>query len=101
MDYFGINSAADLPKLKEVFAETLVEPTMIRSENEADTDNETEPKAETNTVAAPDADAGSHPDSPMMVNGHGELEHPSDDDAPHNGEAHSDEPDTPDDNPQN
>src|SRR5215469_8267803 len=29
MDYFGINSAADLPKLKEVFAETLVEPTII------------------------------------------------------------------------
>jgi len=29
MDYFGINSAADLPKLKEVFAETLVEPTVI------------------------------------------------------------------------
>jgi segregation and condensation protein B len=29
MDYFGINSAIDLPKLKEVFAETLVEPTII------------------------------------------------------------------------
>ena len=29
MDYFGINSAADLPKLKEVFAETLVVPTFI------------------------------------------------------------------------
>lgn len=29
MDYFGINSAADLPKLKEIFAETLIEPTVI------------------------------------------------------------------------
>jgi segregation and condensation protein B len=29
MDYFGINSAADLPRLKEIFAETLVEPTII------------------------------------------------------------------------
>jgi len=29
MDYFGINSAADLPKLKEIFAETIVEPTII------------------------------------------------------------------------
>jgi segregation and condensation protein B len=29
MDYFGINSPADLPKLKEVFAETLVEPTIV------------------------------------------------------------------------
>src|ERR1700743_102211 len=30
MDYFGINSAADLPKLKEVFAETLIAPTIIQ-----------------------------------------------------------------------
>jgi segregation and condensation protein B len=29
MDYFGINSADDLPKLKEIFAEVLVEPTQI------------------------------------------------------------------------
>ncbi len=29
MDYFGINSAADLPKLKEVYAETLVEATVV------------------------------------------------------------------------
>jgi segregation and condensation protein B len=29
MDYFGINSAADLPKLKEVFAESLAEPTLL------------------------------------------------------------------------
>jgi segregation and condensation protein B len=31
MDYFGINSAADLPKLKEVFAETMIEPTLINN----------------------------------------------------------------------
>jgi segregation and condensation protein B len=30
MDYFGINSPEDLPKIREVFAEQLVEPTMIR-----------------------------------------------------------------------
>jgi len=29
MDYFGINSPDDLPKLKEVFPENLVEPTLI------------------------------------------------------------------------
>src|SRR6202012_5274669 len=29
MDYFGINSAADLPKLKEVFADVQAEPTII------------------------------------------------------------------------
>lgn len=30
MDYFGLNSADDLPKIKEVLAEQLVEPTVIR-----------------------------------------------------------------------
>ncbi|OYW18271.1 MAG: hypothetical protein B7Z54_06435, partial [Sphingobacteriales bacterium 12-47-4] len=28
--YFGINSAEDLPKIREVLAEQLVEPTLIR-----------------------------------------------------------------------
>lgn len=41
MDYFGINSAEDLPKIKEVIAEQLVEPTVIKdvqaeNENSAD-----------------------------------------------------------------
>jgi len=30
MDYFGINTADDLPKIKEVLAEQLVEPTVIK-----------------------------------------------------------------------
>jgi len=30
MDYFGINSAEDLPKIKEVLAEQLVMPTIIK-----------------------------------------------------------------------
>jgi segregation and condensation protein B len=30
MDYFGINSADDLPRIKEVLAEQLVEPTVIK-----------------------------------------------------------------------
>jgi segregation and condensation protein B len=35
MDYFGINSADELPKIREVLAEQVVEPTLIRhSENE-------------------------------------------------------------------
>src|SRR4051812_9867193 len=32
MDYFGINSPADLPKIKEVFAAQLVEPTLVRGD---------------------------------------------------------------------
>ena len=32
MDYFGINSPEDLPKLKEVFDESIVNPTIINDE---------------------------------------------------------------------
>src|SRR3954452_1164258 len=33
MDYFGINSADDLPKIKEVLAEQFVQPTIVNSEH--------------------------------------------------------------------
>jgi segregation and condensation protein B len=33
MDYFGINSADDLPKIKEVLAEQMIEPTVIKNTN--------------------------------------------------------------------
>jgi segregation and condensation protein B len=33
MDYFGINSPLDLPKLKEVFSDAAVDPTNIRSQS--------------------------------------------------------------------
>ena len=38
MDYFGINSADELPKIKEVLAEQLIEPTVIKNtlENNAE-----------------------------------------------------------------
>lgn len=36
MDYFGINSSDDLPKIKEVLAEQLVEPTPVRGELDQD-----------------------------------------------------------------
>jgi len=35
MDYFGINSPADLPKIKEVFADQIVEPTNMRVDDAA------------------------------------------------------------------
>ena len=37
MDYFGINSTDDLPKIKEVLAEQLVEATVIKPEDFTDT----------------------------------------------------------------
>ncbi len=47
MDYFGINSADELPKIKEVLAEQLIEPTIMRDaitdgEEKADGVDETE-----------------------------------------------------------
>ena len=36
MDYFGINSADDLPKIREVLAEQLVEPTIMKDVLQAD-----------------------------------------------------------------
>ena len=42
MDYFGINSAAELPKIKEVLAEQWVEPTLIHNtpqKNDENTDD--------------------------------------------------------------
>src|SRR4029078_11168267 len=34
MDYFGLNSSDDLPKIREVLAEQIVEPTIVRLEHE-------------------------------------------------------------------
>jgi segregation and condensation protein B len=36
MDYFGINNAEDLPKIREVLAEQLIEGTIIRPEDFTD-----------------------------------------------------------------
>jgi len=36
MDYFGINSTDDLPKIKEVLAEQIVEATVIKPEDFTD-----------------------------------------------------------------
>jgi segregation and condensation protein B len=45
MDYFGINSADELPKIKEVLAEQLVEPTVMK-----DTLEQNEEKADDGEV---------------------------------------------------
>lgn len=44
MDYFGINSAEDLPKIKEVLAEQMIEPTIV---------NETDFVSESANIEAP------------------------------------------------
>ncbi|MET0465236.1 MAG: SMC-Scp complex subunit ScpB, partial [Chitinophagaceae bacterium] len=53
MDYFGINTADDLPKIKEVLAEQLVQPTVIKdtiAEDMPDPENNETPDAEISEV---------------------------------------------------
>lgn len=50
MDYFGINSSDDLPKIKEVLAEQIVEPTLIKEEMTEDEIPPAEPASETLSV---------------------------------------------------
>ena len=75
MDYFGINSPEDLPKIREVLAENLVEPTIV---------NRTEFE-QSDVLAVSDAGelvlADTETEEQMPVNGH------SFDLAPENGDA--------------
>ncbi|RAJ75053.1 segregation and condensation protein B [Chitinophaga dinghuensis] len=62
MDYFGINSPADLPKLRELFDEEMVQPTLINDETATIGRGEHSQSEET----GPEGHA-------MMVSGDGEL----------------------------
>jgi segregation and condensation protein B len=53
MDYFGINTADDLPRIREVLAEQLVEPTVMKEVNIAD-DTKAEDGDETVALAVTD-----------------------------------------------
>lgn len=65
MDYFGINSAEDLPKIKEVLAEQIVEGTVIRPEDFTD-----QPVADATQQEEPAIDGDT---SLLTVNEDGEL----------------------------
>lgn len=55
MDYFGINSAEDLPKIKEVLAEQFIEPTVVNQEDfvsEAATPQSTDTTAQETPILA-------------------------------------------------
>jgi segregation and condensation protein B len=74
MDYFGINSAADLPKLKEVFAETLVEPTLITHSPDEIAPLQPNTGGEATEGEAPETDAdGAERQSLLHVSEEGEL----------------------------
>ena len=42
MDYFGINSSEELPKIKEVLADQIIEPTAIKDITQPDEENNEE-----------------------------------------------------------
>jgi segregation and condensation protein B len=48
MDYFGINSADDLPKIREVLAEQMIEPTIIHHTEFEESENTQEIREENN-----------------------------------------------------
>jgi segregation and condensation protein B len=91
MDYFGINSAADLPKLKEIFAETMIEPTVIThgaGEILPGTEEDVPPGAE---GSAPAEEAGSEASAAeaklLIVSEDGQLiEHEGEEDEAQAGE---------------
>jgi segregation and condensation protein B len=70
MDYFGINSPADLPKLKEIFSDAMVDPTVMNAAAA-----EPDPESETPVDEAPTPNTEGDPDdkSPMRVTETGEL----------------------------
>lgn len=86
MDYFGINAAEDLPKIKEVFAEQIAQPTLMNEDDfktaEAD-DGVTEAAAVTEVITdivqTPEPDSASTAQTPsenadLNVNETGDLE---------------------------
>lgn len=100
MDYFGINSADELPKIKEVLAEQMVEPTVVMGENTASDTVETaeEVQVETTDTSTVDVETPSGENdtailvieeeiivdmatSDIAVEEEGEVEEPLEDDA--------------------
>ncbi|MGN6214657.1 SMC-Scp complex subunit ScpB [Parafilimonas sp.] len=85
MDYFGINSSEDLPKIKEVFAEQMAQPTLMNendfktAEAEEEVVEETVVAGEaiTDTVETPEPEATevtSSDSTDLSVNENGDLE---------------------------
>ncbi len=85
MDYFGINSSEDLPKIKEVFAEQIAQPTLM-NENDFKTAEAEEEVVEeavvageviTDTVETPEPEATEETSSDstdLSVNENGDIE---------------------------
>ncbi len=62
MDYFGINSADDLPRIREVLAEQMVEPTYIEQQPVEKNETSETPPAENSAFIVGE-------DGELIVNG--------------------------------
>ena len=63
MDYFGLNSAGELPSIKEVLMDLAVEPYVVTHDNPVESDRQEEPKAEPQEgESAAEEDESHHPD---------------------------------------
>lgn len=77
MDYFGINSTDDLPKIKEVLAEQLIEGTIINPEDFTSLLNES-PEEETAIIAEEDAPLAVNEDGNLIIEKQDEEENKDD-----------------------
>jgi segregation and condensation protein B len=77
MDYFGINSTDDLPKIKEVLADQIVEATVIKPEDFTD-NSVLEQTAEEDANASDIGDDLSEEETPNLPAETGDFEAESD-----------------------
>lgn len=76
MDYFGINSPEDLPKLKEIFNDAMVDPTVINEENGSP---QLEAPEAADELPAAETEEETQDAPPLIVTETGELQEGDDD----------------------
>lgn len=76
MDYFGINSPEDLPKLKEIFNDAMVDPTIV---NEEIGSTQTDAPENEEQLPATESEEETEDTSPLIVTETGELQESEDD----------------------
>lgn len=85
MDYFGINSPADLPKIKEIFADQIVQPTVMNGEG-METNEEEVTGEDTPLAVSADGDL-----VPVVFEAHREEDAPAEEETAGENEAGPDE----------
>lgn len=76
MDYFGINSPADLPKIKEIFADQVVQPTVVNGELGLETNEQDVTGEDTPLAVSADGDL-----VPVVFEAHREEDMPAEDES--------------------